>query len=231
MRRSPASSSCRRRRQGAPRRRSRDGGVMEIEGHHARGKVGRLGRARRTRSSGSSRARISPALVRWQLPKRRPARTRRRTAPKLPHRQEDVQAEGHGRRPSRLGARAAIPRRRPCFRSDPRSHAIDLPKKVRALALRHALSAKAKDGGLIVIDTPAEGRQDQGAARAVREARPRQRADHRRRRGRSELRPRGAQHSEHRRAAGPGHQRLRHPAPPKLVLTKAAVDALEARFK
>src|ERR1700753_3236356 len=33
-----------------------------------------------------------------------------------------------------------------------RSHAFDLPKKVRALALRHALSAKAKDGGLIVID-------------------------------------------------------------------------------
>jgi large subunit ribosomal protein L4 len=33
-----------------------------------------------------------------------------------------------------------------------RSHAIDLPKKVRALALRHALSAKARDGGLIVID-------------------------------------------------------------------------------
>ena len=34
-----------------------------------------------------------------------------------------------------------------------RSHAIVLPKKVRALALRHALSAKAKDGGLIVVDT------------------------------------------------------------------------------
>ena len=33
-----------------------------------------------------------------------------------------------------------------------RSHAIDLPKKVRALALKHALSAKAKDGGLIVVD-------------------------------------------------------------------------------
>ena len=33
-----------------------------------------------------------------------------------------------------------------------RSHAHDLPKKVRALALKHALSAKAKDGGLIVID-------------------------------------------------------------------------------
>ncbi len=34
-----------------------------------------------------------------------------------------------------------------------RSHAIDLPKKVRALALRHALSAKAKDGGLVVLDS------------------------------------------------------------------------------
>ena len=31
-----------------------------------------------------------------------------------------------------------------------RSHAHDLPKKVRALALRHALSAKAKDGEIIV---------------------------------------------------------------------------------
>jgi large subunit ribosomal protein L4 len=34
----------------------------------------------------------------------------------------------------------------------PRSHAIELPKKVRALALRHALSAKAKAGELIVLD-------------------------------------------------------------------------------
>jgi large subunit ribosomal protein L4 len=31
-----------------------------------------------------------------------------------------------------------------------RSHAHDLPKKVRALALKHALSAKAQDGGIIV---------------------------------------------------------------------------------
>ena len=33
-----------------------------------------------------------------------------------------------------------------------RSHETCLPKKVRALALKYALSAKAKDGGLIVID-------------------------------------------------------------------------------
>jgi large subunit ribosomal protein L4 len=34
----------------------------------------------------------------------------------------------------------------------PRSHAHDLPKQVRALALRHALSTKAKSGELIVLN-------------------------------------------------------------------------------
>jgi large subunit ribosomal protein L4 len=34
-----------------------------------------------------------------------------------------------------------------------RSHATDLPKKIRVLALKHALSAKAKDGGLIVLES------------------------------------------------------------------------------
>ena len=34
----------------------------------------------------------------------------------------------------------------------PRSHAIDLPKKVRALALKHALSSKAKSKELIILD-------------------------------------------------------------------------------
>ena len=38
------------------------------------------------------------------------------------------------------------------FGPKPRSFAIDLPKKVRALALKHALSAKAKSDALIVID-------------------------------------------------------------------------------
>ncbi len=36
----------------------------------------------------------------------------------------------------------------------PRDHAIDLPKRVRKLALRHALAAKAKAGQLYVLDTP-----------------------------------------------------------------------------
>ena len=34
----------------------------------------------------------------------------------------------------------------------PRSHAFDLPKKVRALGLKHALSAKAAAGKLVVLD-------------------------------------------------------------------------------
>jgi len=41
------------------------------------------------------------------------------------------------------------------FGPKPRSHAIDMPKKVRALALRHALSAKAKAGELVVLDRAA----------------------------------------------------------------------------
>jgi large subunit ribosomal protein L4 len=46
------------------------------------------------------------------------------------------------------------------FGPKPRSHAIDLPKKVRALALRHALSSKAKAGEIVVIDkaTSSEGK-------------------------------------------------------------------------
>ncbi|GAB4233966.1 MAG: 50S ribosomal protein L4 [Methyloligellaceae bacterium] len=38
------------------------------------------------------------------------------------------------------------------FGPKPRDHSIKLPKKVRALALRHALSAKAKADELVVLD-------------------------------------------------------------------------------
>lgn len=46
------------------------------------------------------------------------------------------------------------------FGPRPRSHAIYLPKKVRALALCHALSSKVKVGEIVVIDkaTSAEGK-------------------------------------------------------------------------
>lgn len=55
---------------------------------------------------------------------------------------------------ARHGSRGA-----PIFRSGgtykgpvPRSHAFDLPKKVRALGLKHALSAKATAGELVIVD-------------------------------------------------------------------------------
>jgi len=55
---------------------------------------------------------------------------------------------------ARHGARSA-----PIFRGGgvykgptPRSHGHELPRKVRALGLKHALSAKAKAGELVVID-------------------------------------------------------------------------------
>ena len=34
----------------------------------------------------------------------------------------------------------------------PRSHGHDLPKKVRLMGLKHALSSKVKDGSLVIID-------------------------------------------------------------------------------
>lgn len=53
--------------------------------------------------------------------------------------------QGNGKAPQfRGGGRA--------FGPTPRDHAHDLPKKVRALALKHALSAKLADGKLIVLD-------------------------------------------------------------------------------
>ncbi len=48
----------------------------------------------------------------------------------------------------------------------PRSHAIGMPKKVRALALRHALSAKAKAGEIVVIEKAGSG---DGKTAALRE--------------------------------------------------------------
>jgi large subunit ribosomal protein L4 len=47
-----------------------------------------------------------------------------------------------------------------------RSHAHDLPKKVRALALRHALSAKAKDGAILVWEAASAAEARTGALKA-----------------------------------------------------------------
>jgi large subunit ribosomal protein L4 len=113
-----------------------------------------------------------------------------------------------------------------------RSHAIDLPKKVRALALKHALSAKAKDGGIVVLD-----------ALSAKEAKTKALADRFKSLGLTNvLIIDGAAIQDNFRLAARNipdidvlpvqginvYDILRRQ---KLVLTKAAVEALEARFK
>jgi len=113
-----------------------------------------------------------------------------------------------------------------------RSHAHDLPKKVRALALRHALSSKAKDGGIIVIDQA-----------TVKDAKTKALAAQFGKLGLSNaLIIGGAEIENNFRSAARNipnidvlpiqginvYDILRRKT---LVLTKAAIDALEARFK
>src|SRR3954447_12486386 len=99
------------------------------------------------------RADILHRVVQWQLNKRQAgthkAKTRgevNRTGKKLGNQKGSGNAR-HGSRRSGIfvgGGKAFGPR--------PRSHATDLPKKVRALGLRHALSSKAKASELIILD-------------------------------------------------------------------------------
>jgi large subunit ribosomal protein L4 len=97
---------------------------------------------------------ILQRCITWQLAKRR-AGTHKiqvrnevsRTSKKM-YKQKGTGGARHGsRRAAQFvgGAKAHGP--------VVRKHGFDLPKKVRALALRHALSSKAKDGSLIVVDS------------------------------------------------------------------------------
>jgi len=179
------------------------------------------------------RADILQRCVRWQL-SRRQAGTHdvknrseiNRTGKKI-YRQKGTGGARHGNARANLfrgGGRA--------FGPTPRSHALDLPKKVRALALRHALSAKAKDGGILVLDGAAI---EEAKTKALRE-----------RFGKLGLTNAliidGAELNENFALAARNiphvdvlpvqginvYDILRRE---KLVLTRAAVDALEARFK
>jgi large subunit ribosomal protein L4 len=99
------------------------------------------------------RADILHRMVQWQLA-RRQAGTHKtkgrseinRTGKKV-YKQKGTGGARHGsRRPGIFvgGGKA--------FGPVVRSHAIDLPKRIRALALKHALSSKAKASEIIVID-------------------------------------------------------------------------------
>jgi large subunit ribosomal protein L4 len=92
-------------------------------------------------------------MVRWQLAKRQQGthdvknRSEISRTTKKMYKQKGTGGARHGAMSApqfRGGGRA--------FGPTPRSHAHDLPKQVRALALRHALSAKVKDKTLIVLD-------------------------------------------------------------------------------
>ena len=110
---------------------------------------------------------ILQRVVTWQLAKRR-AGTHKiqvrnevsRTGKKM-YKQKGTGGARHGsRRAAQFvgGAKAHGP--------VVRSHAFDLPKKVRALALRHALSSKAKTGALIVLDEAKPSEPKTAALRA-----------------------------------------------------------------
>ena len=97
---------------------------------------------------------ILQRVVTWQLAKRRSGNHKiqvrnevSRTGKKM-YKQKGTGGARHGsRRAAQFvgGAKAHGP--------VVRSHAFDLPKKLRALALRHALSSKAKAGTLVVLDS------------------------------------------------------------------------------
>jgi large subunit ribosomal protein L4 len=176
---------------------------------------------------------ILQRCVTWQLAKRRAGthavKNRadiNRTGKKM-HAQKGTGGARHGSQRANLfrgGGRS--------FGPTPRSHEIGLPKKVRALALRHALSAKAKDGGIVIIDKA-----------SVADAKTKTLSE---RFGKLEIVNAliidGAEVDANFRLAArniPGidvlpiqginvYDILRRT---KLVLTKAALDALEARFK
>lgn len=111
---------------------------------------------------------ILQRVVTWQLAKRR-AGTHKiqvrnevsRTSKKM-YKQKGTGGARHGsRRAAQFvgGAKAHGP--------VVRSHAFDLPKKIRALALRHALSSKARNGDLVVVDSLALPEAKTAALRAT----------------------------------------------------------------
>jgi large subunit ribosomal protein L4 len=179
------------------------------------------------------RADLIQRCVKWQLAKRRRGTHKvknrseiNRTGKKL-YRQKGTGGARHGPASVNIfrgGGRA--------FGPVVRSHAIELPKKVRALALRHALSAKAKDGGIVVLDKASVAN---GKTKALREHFGALGLD-------NALIIDGAEIDAGFRQAARNIPDIdvlpvqginvydilrRH----KLVLTKAALDALEARFR
>jgi large subunit ribosomal protein L4 len=106
------------------------------------------------------RADILHRVVRWQRNKAQAGthkvKTRSETSysGKKIYRQKGTGGARHGDRNAPIFRKGGIYKG-----PTPRSHAHDLPKKFRKLGLRHALSAKAREGSLVVIEAAeAEGK-------------------------------------------------------------------------
>ena len=100
------------------------------------------------------RADILHRVVRWQRNKAQAGTHKVKTRSEVSYSTKKIYRQ-KGTGGARHGARSA-----PIFRGGgiykgptPRSHGHDLPKKFRALGLKHALSAKANAGQLVVIDS------------------------------------------------------------------------------
>ena len=100
------------------------------------------------------RADILHRVVRWQRNKAQAGthkvKTRSETSysTKKIYRQKGTGGARHGDRNAPIFRKGGIYKG-----PTPRSHAHDLPKKFRKLGLMHALSAKAKEGAIVVIDS------------------------------------------------------------------------------
>ena len=99
------------------------------------------------------RADILHRVVRWQRAKAQAGTHKVKTKSEVSYSTRKIYKQ-KGTGGARHGSRKA-----PIFRKGgvykgptPRSHAHDLPKKVRALGLKHALSAKAQSGALTILD-------------------------------------------------------------------------------
>ena len=99
------------------------------------------------------RSDILHRVVRWQRAKAQAGthkvKTRSETSysGKKIYRQKGTGGARHGDRNAPIFRKGGIYKG-----PTPRSHAHDLPKKVRALGLKHALSAKARAGELVIIE-------------------------------------------------------------------------------
>lgn len=116
------------------------------------------------------RADILHRVVRWQRNKAQAGTHKVKTRSEVSYSTKKIYRQ-KGTGGARHGARSApIFRRGGIYKGPtPRSHAHELPKKVRQLGLKHALSAKAKAGELVVIEDAASDGKTKTLARQIKD--------------------------------------------------------------